>query len=185
MARTKHQAARSQSRKQPGKKTTRPSSSPPPSVPSLSLCDLFLVFVLNGSSFLSNLRLPDQADHLGEQQQQEKKLVHKVGRPQRKPRRLRPGTRALREIRFYQKTTGFMIPVSSFTRLVRQVTQEFSQEVNRWQAEGLVALQEAAEDFLVHLFEDGMLCAVHAKRVTLMKKDLDLARRIGGRGQPW
>ncbi|CAI0470754.1 unnamed protein product [Linum tenue] len=67
MARTKHQAARSQSRKQPGKKTPRPSSSPPPS----------------SSSFLSNLRLPDQADHLGEQQQQEeeeKKLVHKVAR---------------------------------------------------------------------------------------------------------
>ncbi|KAG6786851.1 hypothetical protein POTOM_008468 [Populus tomentosa] len=43
----------------------------------------------------------------------------------------------------------------------------------------------AAEDFLVHLFEDGMLCAIHAKHVTLMKKDFELARRLGGKGQPW
>ncbi len=43
-----------------------------------------------------------------------------------------------------------------------------------------MALQEAAEAHLVGLFEDCNLCAVHAKRVTIMPKDLQLARRIRG-----
>ncbi|CAK7348721.1 unnamed protein product [Dovyalis caffra] len=86
---------------------------------------------------------------------------------QRKKHRFRPGTVALREIRKYQKTWTSLIPAASFIRCVRMITQEFSQEVNRWTAEALVAIQEAAEDFLVHLFEDGMLCAIHAKRITL------------------
>lgn len=104
---------------------------------------------------------------------------------QRKTHRFRPGTVALREIRHYQKTWRPLIPAASFIRCVRMITQEFSREVNRWTAEALVAIQEAAEDFLVHLFEDGMLCAIHAKRVTLMKKDFELARRLGGKGRPW
>eukprot|EP00258_Populus_trichocarpa_P024855 XP_024440874.1 histone H3-like centromeric protein HTR12 isoform X1 [Populus trichocarpa] len=110
---------------------------------------------------------------------------------QRKKHRFRSGTVALREIRQYQKTWRPLIPAASFIRLVviilqvRMITQEFSREVNRWTAEALVAIQEAAEDFLVHLFEDGMLCAIHAKRVTLMKKDFELARRLGGKGRPW
>ncbi|CAN0877711.1 Histone H3-like centromeric protein CENH3 [Linum grandiflorum] len=104
---------------------------------------------------------------------------------QRKKHRFKPGTRALREIRHFQKTIGFLIPVAPFIRLVKMISQEFSSGVNRWQAEALVALQEAAEDFLVHLFEDGMLCAIHAKRITLMKKDMELARRIGGQGRRW
>uniref|UniRef100_A0A6N2KMT1 Core Histone H2A/H2B/H3 domain-containing protein n=1 Tax=Salix viminalis TaxID=40686 RepID=A0A6N2KMT1_SALVM len=104
---------------------------------------------------------------------------------QRKKHRFRPGTVALREIRQYQKTWKPLIPAACFIRCVRMITQEFSREVNRWTAEALVAIQEAAEDFLVHLFEDGMLCAIHAKRVTLMKKDIELARRIGGKGRPW
>lgn len=104
---------------------------------------------------------------------------------QRKKHRFRSGTVALREIRHYQKTWRPLIPAASFIRCVRMITQEFSREVNRWTAEALVAIQEAAEDFLVHLFEDGMLCAIHAKRVTLMKKDFELARRLGGKGRPW
>ncbi|KAF9687903.1 hypothetical protein SADUNF_Sadunf02G0141600 [Salix dunnii] len=86
---------------------------------------------------------------------------------QRKKRRFHPGTVALWEIRHYQKTWRPLIPAASFIRCVRMITQEFSREINRWTAEALVAVQEAAEDFLVHLFEDGMLCAIHAKRVTL------------------
>ncbi|KAJ9171495.1 hypothetical protein P3X46_014856 [Hevea brasiliensis] len=104
---------------------------------------------------------------------------------QRKPHRYRPGTVALREIRHFQKNWKLLIPAASFIRVVKSITGEYSQEVNRWTAEALVALQEAAEDFLVHLFEDGMLCAIHAKRVTLMKKDIELARRLGGKGRPW
>uniref|UniRef100_A0A0V0HBQ2 Putative ovule protein n=1 Tax=Solanum chacoense TaxID=4108 RepID=A0A0V0HBQ2_SOLCH len=74
--------------------------------------------------------------------------------------------------------------LSSICSLEKSVTF-FAPEVTRWQAEALIAIQEAAEDFLVCLFEDAMLCAIHAKRVTLMKKDFDLARRLGGEGQPW
>lgn len=50
----------------------------------------------------------------------------------------------------------------------------------RWQSQAIQALQEAAEAFLVHLFEDTNLCAIHAKRVTIMQKDIQLARRIRG-----
>ncbi|XP_065864176.1 histone H3-like centromeric protein CENH3 isoform X2 [Euphorbia lathyris] len=103
----------------------------------------------------------------------------------KKRHRFRPGTVALREIRKFQKTTELLIPAAPFIRLVRGLTAQYSLEVNRWTAEALVGLQEAAEDFLVHLFEDSMLCAFHARRVTLMKKDLELARRLGGKGQPW
>ncbi|CAM8915419.1 unnamed protein product [Rhodiola kirilowii] len=103
----------------------------------------------------------------------------------KKKRRWRPGTRALREIRHFQKSTKLLIPAAPFIRTVREITYQYSPEVSRWTAEALVALQEASEDFLVHLFEDGMLCAIHARRVTLMKKDFELARRLKGIGVPW
>ncbi|GAV56920.1 Histone domain-containing protein [Cephalotus follicularis] len=108
------------------------------------------------------------------------------GKQSNKPHRYRPGTVALREIRRYQKTWNLLIPHASFIRNVREITQQFaSPEITRWTAEALVALQEAAEDFLVNLFSNSMLCAIHAKRVTLMKKDFELARRLGGQGRPW
>ncbi|KAK9279790.1 hypothetical protein L1049_013472 [Liquidambar formosana] len=104
---------------------------------------------------------------------------------QKKPFRYRPGTVALREIRHFQKTWKLLIPAAPFIRTVREISHIYSPEITRWTAEALVALQEASEDFLVHLFEDANLCAIHAKRVTLMKKDYELARRLGGKGQPW
>ncbi|KAK4738891.1 hypothetical protein R3W88_002588 [Solanum pinnatisectum] len=107
-----------------------------------------------------------------------------VQKPKQK-RRYRPGIVALREIRHFQKTWNLVIPAAPFIRLVREISHFFAPGVTRWQAEALIAIQEAAEDFLVHLFEDAMLCAIHAKRVTLMKKDFELARRLGGKGQPW
>jgi len=91
----------------------------------------------------------------------------------------RPGTVALREIRRYQKSTEFLIRKLPFQRLVREVAQEFKTEV-RFQREALSALQEACEAYLVQLFEDTNLCAIHAKRVTIMPKDMQLARRIRG-----
>ncbi|ONK61660.1 uncharacterized protein A4U43_C08F32260 [Asparagus officinalis] len=94
--------------------------------------------------------------------------------------RYRPGTVALREIRKLQKSVDLLIPSAPFIRLVREETAFASSTVNRWTAEALVAIQEAAEMFLVNLFEDGYMCALHAKRVTLMRKDIQLARRIGG-----
>ncbi|XP_052620203.1 histone H3-like centromeric protein CENH3 isoform X2 [Lactuca sativa] len=93
--------------------------------------------------------------------------------------RHKPGTQALREIRRLQKTVNLLI------RTVREISNYFAPEVTRWQAEALQALQEAAEDYLVQLFEDSMLCSIHAKRVTLMKKDWELARRLGKKGQPY
>ncbi|KAJ4728144.1 histone H3 [Melia azedarach] len=105
---------------------------------------------------------------------------------QKKSHRYKPGTRALMEIRRYQKTWKRLIPAASFIREVRAITYRLAPpDISRWTPEALIALQEAAEDFLVNLFGDAMLCAIHAKRVTLMKKDFELARRLGGKGQPW
>jgi len=96
--------------------------------------------------------------------------------------RYRPGTVALREIRKYQKTTDLLIRKMPFARLVREVCGNIriGRDV-RWQSQAIMALQEAAEAYLVHLFEDTLLCAVHAKRVTIMPRDMQLARRIRGR----
>ncbi|XP_012481138.1 histone H3-like centromeric protein CENH3 isoform X1 [Gossypium raimondii] len=103
----------------------------------------------------------------------------------KRPHRFRAGTRALQEIRKYQKTSNLLVPAASFIREVRAISYRFAPDISRWQAEALVAIQEAAEDYLIQLFGDAMLCAIHAKRVTLMKKDIQLARRLGGMGQPW
>lgn len=100
----------------------------------------------------------------------------------RKKRRFRPGTRALMEIRHYQKTTHLLLRKAPFMRVVREIADKFyHREELRWQVTALQALQEAAEAFLVRLFEDANLCAIHAKRVTVMVRDMQLARRIRGR----
>mmetsp|Transcript_7316 Transcript_7316/g.18616 ORF Transcript_7316/g.18616 Transcript_7316/m.18616 type:complete len:140 (-) Transcript_7316:307-726(-) len=103
-----------------------------------------------------------------------------VGPTVRKQRRYKPGTLALKEIRKFQKSTELLIRKAPFCRLVREISNEVSPEPFRYTAESLLAIQEATEDFLVHLFEDCNLCAIHAKRVTIMPKDLQLARRIRG-----
>jgi len=94
-------------------------------------------------------------------------------------RRYRPGTLALREIRKYQKTANLLIRMRPFQRLVREIAAVRMPEA-RFQSAALLALQEAAEAYLVGVFEDTNLCAVHAKRVTIMPKDMQLARRIRG-----
>ncbi|XP_055826310.1 histone H3-like centromeric protein CENH3 [Solanum dulcamara] len=97
----------------------------------------------------------------------------------KKPHRFRPGTVALREIRKYQKSTELLIRKLPFQRLVREIAQDFKTDL-RFQSSAVAALQEAAEAYLVGLFEDTNLCAIHAKRVTIMPKDMQLARRIRG-----
>ena len=97
----------------------------------------------------------------------------------KKPHRFKPGTVALREIRKYQKSTDLLIRKLPFQRLVREIAHEFKQEL-RFQSSAVLALQEAAEAYLVSLFEDTNLCAIHARRVTIMTRDLQLARRIRG-----
>ena len=97
----------------------------------------------------------------------------------KKPHRYRPGTVALREIRKYQKSTELLIRKLPFQRLVREIAQDFKTDL-RFQSSAVLALQEASEAYLVGLFEDTNLCAIHAKRVTIMPKDIQLARRIRG-----
>lgn len=119
--------------------------------------------------------------------------------PGRKKKRYRPGTLALKEIRRYQSSTDLLLLKLPFSRLVSPrdpllkgqancanqvreiaITLRPAGEDMRWQSQAIQALQEASEAFLVHLFEDTNLCAIHAKRVTIMQKDIQLARRIRG-----
>jgi histone H3 len=97
----------------------------------------------------------------------------------KKPRRFRPGTVALREIRRYQKSTSLLLRKAPFQRLVREVASDFKSNL-RMASGALGALQEATEAYMVGLFEDANLAALHAKRVTIMPRDLGLARRIRG-----
>jgi len=97
----------------------------------------------------------------------------------KRPHRFRPGTVALREIRRYQQSTELLIRKLPFQRLVREVAQDFNPNL-RFQSSTLTALQEATEAYLVALFEDTNLAAVHARRVTIQPKDLLLAMRLRG-----
>ena len=97
----------------------------------------------------------------------------------KKPHRYRPGTVALREIRRFQKSTNLLIRKLPFQRLVREVAQDFKPDI-RFQSAAILALQDAAEAYLVSLFEDTNLCAIHGKRVTIMPRDMQLARRLRG-----
>ena len=97
----------------------------------------------------------------------------------KKPHRYRPGQAALKEIRRYQRSTELLIKKLPFQKLVREIAQEFKTEL-RFQTSAILALQEASEAYLVGVFEDTNLCCVHAKRVTIMPKDMHLARRIRG-----
>jgi histone H3 len=97
----------------------------------------------------------------------------------KKPHRYRPGTVALREIRRYQKSTDLLVRRLPFQRLVREIAQDFKQEL-RFQSSAILATQEASEAYLVGLMEDTNLCAIHAKHVTIMPKDIQITRRIRG-----
>ena len=97
----------------------------------------------------------------------------------KKPRRFRPGTVALREIRKFQKSTELLIRKLPFQRVVREIATQFKSDL-RFQTQAILALQEATEAYLVGLFEDTNLLAIHSKRVTIMPKDMHLARRIRG-----
>eukprot|EP00768_Dysnectes_brevis_P007099 gnl/Dysnectes_brevis/586_a648_4104.p1 GENE.gnl/Dysnectes_brevis/586_a648_4104~~gnl/Dysnectes_brevis/586_a648_4104.p1 ORF type:complete len:142 (+),score=61.85 gnl/Dysnectes_brevis/586_a648_4104:780-1205(+) len=101
----------------------------------------------------------------------------------KKVHRYKPGTVALRDIRKFQKSTDLLVRKLPFSRLVRDIAQESKPEI-RFQQQAVIALQEASESYLVSLFEDTNLCAIHAKRVTIMKSDMELATRIGKRIEP-
>ena len=115
----------------------------------------------------------------------QKKINKKAKGGVKKARRYKPGTVALREIRKYQTSTELLMRKAPFQRLVREITQDIFTNGRdlRFQAAAIMALQEAAEAYIVRLFENGMLCAIHSKRVTLMPRDLHLVRRI--REEKW
>lgn len=85
----------------------------------------------------------------------------------------------MREIRRYQKSTELLIRRAPFERLVREICGDFKTDA-RFQVDAMKALQTAYESYLIASFEEANLCAIHAKRVTITPKDIQLARRIRG-----
>jgi histone H3 len=99
----------------------------------------------------------------------------------KKPRRYRPGTVALREIRRYQKTTDLLIPKAPMSRAVKEILYDLcNTNPYKMQSIALAAVHEASEAFTVGLMEDANLCAIHGKRVGVLPKDMQLARRLRG-----
>nr|BAF49717.1 putative centromeric histone H3-like protein_1 [Olimarabidopsis pumila] len=173
MARTKHNAIRSRDR------TGATASSSQAAGPSTNP-------TAGGSEDAAQQTTPTTSPATGSKKRAKRARQAMPRGSQKKPYRYKPGTVALREIRHFQKTTSLLLPAAPFIRQVRSISSALApREITRWTAEALVALQEAAEDYLVGLFSDSMLCAIHAKRVTLMRKDFELARRLGGKGRPW
>ena len=103
-----------------------------------------------------------------------KKSAPKQGR---KPHRYRPGTKALKEIREYQKTGGLLVPKQPMLRFVKEIIHQFRADF-RIQESALNVLREATEVFLVAFFENSNLCAIHGKRVTILQKDMELVKRL-------
>ncbi|EFX66448.1 putative centromeric histone CENP-A [Daphnia pulex] len=100
-------------------------------------------------------------------------------------KRYRPGSKALKEIRHYQRGTGLLIPRSPFTRVIKQISQELTGNSAplirlRFTSEALECLQVASEAMVIQLFEDSVWTMVNAKRLTLMVQDIQLVRRIRG-----
>jgi histone H3 len=85
----------------------------------------------------------------------------------------------LREIRKYQKSTKMLLGKAPFQRLVREVCSNMHNDL-KFQSTGMLALQEAAEAFLVGVLEDTNMCAALAGRITVTVQDMRLARRIRG-----
>ena len=96
----------------------------------------------------------------------------------RKPRRFRPGTVALRQIRKYQKSTELLIRKLPFQRLLREIVYEMKKKDYRFQSTAILAMQEAAEAFLVRMFEQCNHIAIHGKRVTVQPKDIQSWKRL-------
>jgi histone H3 len=97
----------------------------------------------------------------------------------KKPHRFKPGTVARREIQKYHKSIELLMRKLPFQRLVREIAQDFKTHL-RFHSSTVPPLQEAVEAYRVGLFEDTILCTIHAKRITIMPKDIQLARRIRG-----
>lgn len=120
--------------------------------------------------------------HKGSERQAAKAKASAASHPvpgEKRPYRHKAGSVAKREIKRYQKSTNLLIPKASFERMVREVSETLKKGM-RFTSTAIEAVQTSAEDYLVKLFEDASLCAAHGKRVTVMDKDIYLARRIRG-----
>ena len=111
----------------------------------------------------------------------QKRKIHEARMQGRriKPHRYRAGTVALKDIRHYQGSTALLIRKLPFQRVVREIAQDIKTDL-RFQSAAILCLEEATEAYLVGLFDDANLCAIHARRVTIMPRDIQLARRIRG-----
>ena len=95
---------------------------------------------------------------------------------------LKPGTKALHEICFYQRCQTFLIPVSPFHRVVRQICIEMEGGADlRRQSTALFVLQCSTEAYMAGFFRDANLCAIHRKVITVNKKDVWLVVEVRGR----
>ena len=126
-------------------------------------------------------RVKDTARKVAKKSLGKKKTAKKSGGSTgvKKSFKWRPGTVALREIRRYQKGTDMLLRKAPFQRLVREIASAFKDGL-RFQRAAVAAVQEATESYVVGLLSDTNLCAVHARRVTIMPKDVHLARRLRG-----
>ncbi|KAG8183606.1 hypothetical protein JTE90_025157 [Oedothorax gibbosus] len=104
-----------------------------------------------------------------------------LSRPLATRRRKSPNTVALQEIRKYQRSTALLVPKMPMARCLKEIITDNGQAGYRFNVSALECIHEAAEAFLVELFEDAVLCCIHGKRVTLMTKDFQLALRLRGR----
>eukprot|EP00483_Globobulimina_turgida_P012576 UN12599 len=111
-----------------------------------------------------------------------KRNTRPLDNKKKKKRRARPGVIAIREIRKYQASGDKLIPKLPFSRLVKEVCRKYRHDL-RWRANAIEALHYAAEAYIVQIFEDAYLCTIHAKRVTIYPRDIQLARRIRGIGR--
>lgn len=117
--------------------------------------------------------------HLATKSSQGSKSPIVTGGGPKKKHRYRPGTRALMNIRKYQKSTELLIKRQPFQRLVKEISTHYKADL-RFQSTALEALQQAAEFYIIGLFEDTNLCALHRGCVTITPKDMNLAKRIRG-----
>ncbi|CDW87275.1 histone h3 [Stylonychia lemnae] len=129
---------------------------------------------------ISNVEMPAQAAR--KMAKLPVTTVAPANQSKKKMKRFKPGQLALKQIKKLQSSTDLLVKKLPFQRLVREIARSSNPEI-RFSIQGLLALQEAAECFLVGLFEDCHQCAIHANRVTVMPKDMQLARRLRGERQ--
>ena len=106
-----------------------------------------------------------------------KKTTQEGGEKTKK--RARPGKKALREIKMYQRSTNTLLPRATLQRVIKEISSKYFPDA-RYSYGAIDAVQQCVESYMIGLFEDTQLCAVHAKRMTCMTKDMRLARRIRG-----